>query len=106
MANDKRIVEGGQSVSYTCANYRFRTNTESGFAHGSNVARGSVFPEALACNADGSSLWLEHVVDDSEGSFYWLMWYDAQGKPTIPLSGILTRDHISNMAVMLTKVIP
>jgi hypothetical protein len=106
VATDHRIELNGQRLDYTCANRRFKTNIEAGRRHGSQSAnRGSVFDEPLA-ESDSCSLWLEHVVDVERGEYYWLMWYDSSGAPTMPMSGILSRNDIANMQRMLASFIP
>lgn len=106
LARDHRIERNGRRLNYTCANRRFRTDISKGQRHGRRSAnRGSVFETPLA-ESNGYSLWLEHVVDDSENEYYWLMWYDDDGIPTIPLSGILSRDDIANMERLFASFIP
>jgi hypothetical protein len=102
-----RLELNGQRLSYTCANARFRTNIKKGSPHRSDSGhRGSVFSEPLA-QSDGYSLWLEHVIDHrSSDEYYWLMWYDPAGLPTIPLSGILSRDEVANMQRLFASFIP
>jgi hypothetical protein len=104
---DHRIEQDGMRLDYTCENARFRTNINMGEAHGDCPSRGSVFGEPLAQN-DGYSLWLEHISDrrDSDAHYYWLMWYDERGHSTIPMSGVLNREHIANMQRLLVKFIP
>jgi hypothetical protein len=106
VAKDHRIKEDGQLIAYTCKNYRFRTDISKGSAHGGHRVRGSVFEEPLVQNTDGYSLWLEHVTNDSGDAYYWLMWYDPDGVPTIPMSGILDREHIADMSRLLASFIP
>lgn len=103
---DHRLERDGQRLNYSCANYRFRTDVTRGQAHGRYSAnRGSVFDTPLADNGE-HTLWLEHVISNDGERYYWLMWYDREGKPTIPMSGILDRDHITNMQVLLARLIP
>jgi hypothetical protein len=49
-------------------------------------------------NPNGS-LWLEHVSDRKEAgaNYYWFMWYDPNGWPTIPASSIFARENMANM---------
>ncbi len=108
MARDHRIVApGGGPVDYSCENRRYKTNLKKGFSHGSLAATlGSVFTDALI-NTGDYSLWLEHVVEtDTEEEIYWLMWYDRDGKPTIPLSGVFGRDDLEQMVGRLAKFVP
>jgi hypothetical protein len=106
MPRDNRIEQDGQRLDYTCANKRFQTNIAKGQCHGRRSSiRGSVFDEPLA-GSEGYSLWLEHVVEAQTGwECYWLMWY-KDGVPTIPMSGILSRDDIANMERLFASLIP
>lgn len=77
-----------------------------GQRHGQHSAtRGNVFDRPLA-DSNGYSLWLEHVIGDGREDYYWLMWYDSAGIPTIPLSGILSRNDIANMEGLFASFIP
>ena len=85
---------------YTCANRRFETCVDDGFAHREGTSRGSVFPFPLVDSEH--SLWLEHVIDNEENNrVYWLMWYDRAGNPTIPVSSVLSAADVRNMASQL-----
>jgi hypothetical protein len=101
---EHRIVRGKTPVSFSCKNSRFETNIDKGEPHGPSTTRGSVFKDALIQVPGGYSLWLEHVIDKNEGEeCYWLMWYDPQGKPTIPLSGIFGRADLEQMVGRLAR---
>jgi hypothetical protein len=78
-----------------------------GFPHAPGAATvGSVLEGALIDYGD-YSLWLEHVLEKDTGAeVYWLMWYDDQGCPTIPLSGVFGRDGLEQMAGRLTRFVP
>jgi hypothetical protein len=97
MAKDHRIEHNGERLNCTCENWRYKTKTDVGHAHGSYDTLGSVFERPLA-EGDGYSLWLEHVTNKDEPSqeCYWLMWYRG-GRPTISMSGILRRCHIEEI---------
>jgi hypothetical protein len=105
---DHRIERDGMRLDYTCENARFRTNIDMGETHAGYQSRGSVFREPLVLNEDDYSLWLEHVSDrrNPDERYYWLMWCDPSGHPTIPMSGILSREHIANMQRLLASFIP
>ena len=106
MARDHRIEQDGQRLGYTCANSRFRTNINRGHNHGQHSAiRGNVFDRPLV-DSGGYSLWLEHVISKIDEEYYWLMWYDGEGIPTIPMSGILSRNDIANMEALFASFIP
>lgn len=93
---------GGQP--YTCENARFKTNINKGHSHGLAPARGSALLNPLVSHH--YSLWLEHIVDKQDDSeAFWLMWYDDQGRPTIPLSGAMWLDQLRDMVGGLSKFI-
>jgi hypothetical protein len=90
---------------FTCSNRRFHTNTCEGKPHGAGQEKGSVFDEPLL-SSEGYTLWLEHVLDRAEGrKTFWLMWYDPDGSPTIPLSGVFSHDQIREMTSRLASFI-
>jgi hypothetical protein len=107
MAIDHRMAdEAGNRLEHTCQNRRFRTDIEQGFSRGVRGTRGSVFKKPLI-DRDGYSLWLEHVEETETGNkYYWLMWYDQDGKPTIPLSGIFDKDELVEMAKNFASFVP
>jgi hypothetical protein len=92
---DYRIEREGARLDYTCENRRYYTNTGLGEMHTPHSSRGSVLPEPLVRNPNGS-LWLEHVSDRKEAgaNYYWFMWYDPNGWPTIPASSIFAREDM------------
>lgn len=108
MTQDHRILESsGRRVSFSCKNRRYRTNIAKGVAHSPlSQTLGSVFPAPLIQH-NGHSLWLEHVEEiETSTELYWLMWYDSQGLPTIPLSGVFDRVELSAMVSRLTDFVP
>lgn len=105
--SDFRILgPNGTRLNYTCENRRFRTNIDKGYSHGSlSPVKGSVLEDALINT--GYSLWLEHVLDKTSGDeVYWLMWYDHNGTPTIPMSGIFGKDELEQMIGKLARFVP
>lgn len=64
---DYRIEREGARLDYTCENRRYYTNTGLGEMHTPHSSRGSVLPEPLVRNPNGS-LWLEHVSDRKEAA--------------------------------------
>jgi hypothetical protein len=93
------------TVPFTCENRAFKTNIHKGVPHSASQARGSVFDAPLIDHGD-NSLWLEHVTVKADGSdCFWLMWYDADGTPTIPLSGVLEAGDIKRLAGRLAAFI-
>ncbi len=108
MAQDHRIqAVPNQRVPFSCENRRYRTNISKGEPHSPlSQTRGSVFPAPLVEHG-GYSLWLEHVQDLETGAeLYWLMWYSADGIPTIPLSGVFDRTELSGMLGRLVGFVP
>jgi hypothetical protein len=92
-------------AAYTCENLRYGTNTGKGYAHGPSQASGSVFAQPLVIH-NGYSLWLEHVTEKATSAeTFWLMWYDPNGSPTIPLSGVFDAPDIQEMASRLAAFI-
>lgn len=91
---------------FTCENRRFATALHKGQAHGAAPVGGSVFPSALFSHPD-YSLWLEYVTDKNDGNsdFFWLMWYDQSGNPTISVSGVFGKDELREMTRRLTDFI-
>ena len=103
----RRADDGGNPIAFSCENSRFRTNLAKGETHGGQRrVRGSVFPGALI-ERGGFSLWLEHVEEiETSEEYYWLMWYDAQGRPTIPMSGVFDRSDLAGMLGQLGRFVP
>jgi hypothetical protein len=92
---------------FTCRNSRFQTDLKQGSKpHGKAPAIGSVFDADLVNNG-GYSLWLEYVEDYKYGvkDIFWLMWYDVNGAPTIPLSGVFNLDQLRSMNAQLAAFI-
>jgi hypothetical protein len=89
---------------FTCSNSKYETNVQKGHAHGTGNASGSVFPHPIVQH--GYSLWLEYVTCKDDGAdVFWLMWYDGNGDPTIPLSGVLNADDIQIVSESLASFI-
>jgi hypothetical protein len=90
-------------IPFTCSNRYFETDVNQGKPHGPNAALGSVFDQPLINNG-GLTLWLEYVKDKHPGpDVFWLMWYDVNGWPTIPLSGVFDRTQLQDMVSRLAK---
>ena len=90
--------------AFTCSNRNYQTNITKGKRHGSGQAKGSVFDQPLVSNH--YTLWLEYVTEkNSDQERFWLMWYDADGSPTIPLSGVLSASQLKDMSGRLTDFI-
>jgi hypothetical protein len=109
MAKDHRINQGGAPLNYSCENYGYRTDIGNGQPHSSYAAtRGSVTGQPLVRTSQGATLWIEHVeeVKNSTQKCYWLMWYDPDGKPTIPLSGVLDKTELGRLAQQLMQFVP
>jgi hypothetical protein len=66
--------------------------------------KGSVFLEPLV--RGDYTLWLEHVSNRKAGpDTFWLMWYDGEGTPKIPMSGVISADQIKLMTAKLSEFI-
>ncbi len=106
MANDHRLTDAsGQRLNYSCGNKGYQTNVNKGFRHGRSMTRGSVLRVPLIDH--DYSLWLEHVQEIKTGEeFYWLMWYDNSGIPTIPMSGIFDKEELAEMSKQLASFVP
>ena len=105
MAVDHRIVDSGNPVPFSCENKKFRTDTRYGFAHTPHVSRGSVVAEHLLEADEGLTLWLEHVEQksDPDARWFWLMWYDEEGKPKMPMSAVFDEHQLGNMIEQLVR---
>jgi hypothetical protein len=105
MPTDARILDQttGQRLNYTCENNRFKTDISRGHPHGIQGTGGSAYAEAILLS-NGWSLWLEHVVEKTnDQEWLWLMWYEPNGRPTIPLSGVFT---LSDLEKMVGRLLP
>lgn len=52
------------------------------------------------------SLWLEYVRNKKGGqNTYWLMWYDDEGTPKLPMSGVISENELKTMTSRLTEFI-
>ncbi len=90
---EKDRLEG---MPFTCSNRGFETNVKRGQPHVEGSASGSVFHEPLV--SSGYTLWLEYVTDKGGGEDrFWLMWYDDEGTPKIPMSGVMTEPQLKDM---------
>jgi hypothetical protein len=77
-----------------------------GKTHGRAKAKGSVFVRALLTASNNHSLWLEYVTDKKgDSETFWLMWYDPEGSPVIPMSGVISIDQIKEMSRQLAGFI-
>ena len=104
---DARVVDPTTSrrIDYTCENARFKTDITQGYPHGpqAGAARGSVYADALL-QSNGWSLWLEYVADKRGGAgVFWLMWYEPNGKPTMPMSAVFSRADFEEMIGRLAR---
>jgi hypothetical protein len=92
-------------IAFTCSNRRFETDISKGHPHGNGQVIGSVFPQPVF-GGIGYTLWLEYVTDKLDGHHvFWLMWYDTNGSPTIPLSGVFDASDIQGIASRLATFI-
>ena len=97
----------GNPIPFTCRNRRFQTDISMGNPHGTaGQAPGNVLSAPLI-TSNGYTLWLEHVLQPSTAAReYWLMWYDPVGNPTIPMSGVFSRNELSEMLARLADFVP
>jgi hypothetical protein len=108
VGRDFRMIDSnGARIPFTCENRAFTTNIAKGHSHGPLLAQlGSVFDRPLIHASSGYSLWLEHVLEkDNRDEMYWLMWYDPDGMPSIPLSGVFTNSDLQQMVSLLAGLI-
>ena len=106
MAADHRIhLADGCRIPFTCENRRYMTDLTTGFPHAPNgEALGSVIDGPLFDFGD-VSIWSKHVVERATRErCSWLMWYDADGRPTIPLSSVFDRADIEHAAQALRSL--
>lgn len=108
MAKDHRIVRASHPVNYTCRNGRFSTDTARGYPHLPGEAAGSVLPVRLTNSASlGYDLWLEHVAEEGTSqAWYWFMWYDPSGVPTIPMSAVFQKAELQQLLASLAEFVP
>lgn len=107
MPHDARINAPANPIPYSCQNRRFQTDIRRGYPHAPSGTLGSAVPEPLV-RSEGYTLWLEHVNEraDENADWYWLMWYDPEGLPTIPLSGVFDRQQLAGMVEQLLSLVP
>jgi len=108
MARDHRLPgPNGSRVNYSCGNRKYCTNVSKGYAHRPySPTLGSVLEDCLFTSGE-YSLWLEHVTEISTGQeVYWLMWYDAAGVSTMPMSGVFDRRDLEQMISRLARFVP
>jgi hypothetical protein len=103
MPRDSRIGAPDNPVAFSCDNYQFQTNVMVGYPHSPSETRGSVVSQPLIRNDDGYTLWLEHVTakNDRDAHWFWLMWYDGQGLPTMPMSAVFDLHQLGGMIEQL-----
>lgn len=102
--SDKRILLNGQRLNFTCENSRFKTDIDSGHEHYPGEGyKGSVTDEPLY--EDGGSLWIEHVLDKSNGNkCFWFMWYDKDGLPILPMSSVFDKYDMQQVIERIAKI--
>jgi len=45
------------------------------------------------------------VIDKHNNNFFWLMWYDSNGIPELPMSTVFGKDDFGEMVKLLTTFI-
>ncbi len=108
MPRERRIVINGQPVPFSCKNKKYQTDVNKGQSHWNVPTLGSVTGQALITGDNGYTLWLEHVHSEYEPQeeFYWLMWYDSDGMPAVPMNSIFNRDQLTDMVRQLMRFVP
>src|ERR1700680_3423857 len=103
MPRDSRINASTNPVPFSCDNYGFQTDITRGHTHTPSETNGSVVAQPLIRKNDGYTLWLEYVADkrDPQADWFWLMWYDGEGKPTMPMSAVFDRQQLGGMVDQL-----
>jgi hypothetical protein len=107
--HDSRLTDPqGNRIDYSCGNKKFQTNISKGKPHGIAPTLGSVLGAPLVVNQFKQSLWLEHVVETKNPTkeYYWLMWYDDNRLPTLPMSGVFEKSDLENMLKGLANFVP
>jgi hypothetical protein len=95
-------------VPFTCGNAGYYTNAnrQNSQPHAPNPTGGSVFVDPVLRTHDDYTLWLEYVTEIGTGNeCFWLMWYDLNGSPTIPMSAVFDADQIQVIASRLASFI-
>jgi hypothetical protein len=103
---DHRILEEATRLDFTCDNKGYQTNIKHGLPHSPHSqVLGNALKQPLV-DRDGYTLWLEHVIQKTDGqNCYWFMWY-LNGKPTIPLSGVFADAELKQIAQLLNDSVP
>lgn len=102
--SDNRILANGNRLNFTCENKRFKTDIDLGYEHHAGDGyKGSVTDEPLY--EDGGSLWIEHVLDKSNGNkCFWFMWYDQNGQTILPMSSVFDKDDLQEMIKKIAQI--
>jgi hypothetical protein len=107
MAKDNRILVNNARVPFSCENTRFATNLEKGNLHKPKAQTAGNVLENPLLEDDQASLWLEHVIDkNTYDELYWLMWYNSEGFPIMPMSSVFDKDDLKKMVSNLIKFVP
>lgn len=93
------------SVPFTSENSKYKTDTNMGYPHGDNNAKGSVTKTNLGEN-NGATLWFEYVigVEDRNDKCYWFMWYDKNGKQLIGQSAVIDLEVLPDLLSKLKEL--
>lgn len=97
----KRIEISGSPVPFTCENSKFRTDL-------SIPPKNPKFPGSVTENPiyeDDQILLLERVENIGNGNkCFWFMWYDYNGIPVMPMSGVIDADDIAEVIRNISKI--
>lgn len=99
----KRIEIGGVPVDFTTENAQFKTDTSGEVLNAKYP--GSVTRNPIYDDTDDNILLLEKVINKNNGkSCFWFMWYKYNGIPTLPMSGVIDSDDITEVIRNISKI--
>jgi hypothetical protein len=90
---------------------QYATHTRKGLPHGNTSVRGCVIRTPIG-KEGRRTLWLEYArakggrkrPDDEQ--FFWLVWYDAAGRPLTPGSAVFRKADLQNLLSSLLEYVP
>lgn len=97
----KNLTVNTESVAFTCKNALFQTNISKPL---NTFYPGSVTQKPIYEDRNGKTLLLERVIHNNGEKYYWFMWYQKDGLPLIPLSGVIDEDHILEVIKNISKI--
>lgn len=99
-----KIKQNGAELDHTCENSRYKTNISKGKKHYQHQSHKGCVTKIYD---DGdSALFLEHVTEikKPQKEIYWLMWYFADGRPSIGESAVFDKNDIIKMIRNITML--